>query len=180
MPCLIPIAGVQPQLPRFLAPNATLVGDVRFGRDCSVWFNVVLRADINRIEVGDGTNIQDNSVLLVSRQRPCILGAGVSVGHLAVCHACTVGDGTLVGMGAKILDGAVIGRDCVVAAGAVVPEGLAVPDGMVVAGVPARVLRPVDPAMRERFRATARNYAGDYQALYPGILADGAAARGAG
>ncbi len=171
MPYIIPVGGIQPQIPRFLAPNATLVGDVRFGQRCSVWFGVVIRADINHIALGDDSNVQDNSVLHVSKKFPCVIGARVSIGHLAVCHACTIGDGTLVGMGAKILDGARIGRDCVIAAGAVVAEGLEVPDGMIVAGVPAKIIKPVTPETLARFRTTTANYAGEYQELFPGILA---------
>jgi carbonic anhydrase/acetyltransferase-like protein (isoleucine patch superfamily) len=158
MPVILPYGGATPMTPMFLAPNATLVGDVRCGAECSVWFGAVLRADINRIELGAQVNIQDNAVLHVSRKLPCVLGDRVSVGHLAICHACTVGAGTLVGMGAKVLDGALVGAGCIIAAGAVVTEGMVVPDGMVVAGVPARVVKPVPEALRARFGATADHY----------------------
>jgi carbonic anhydrase/acetyltransferase-like protein (isoleucine patch superfamily) len=175
MAIILPIRGVVPQRPRFLAPNATLIGDVRFGTGCSVWFGVVIRADINHIAIGDDSNVQDNSVLHVSKKFPCIIGARVSIGHLVCCHACTIGDGTLVGMGAKVLDGAVVGRDCVIAAGAVVPEGAVIPDGMIVAGIPGKPVKPVSPETLARFRATTANYAGEYQELYPDILASSSA-----
>jgi carbonic anhydrase/acetyltransferase-like protein (isoleucine patch superfamily) len=163
---LIPIRGIHPQRPTFLAPNAVLIGDVRCGPGSSVWFGAVLRADINHIIIGERTNVQDNCVLHVSRRLPCILGNDVSVGHAAVCHACTVGDGSLVGMGAQVLDGAVIGAGAIIAAGAVVPEGMVVPPAMIAAGVPARIVAPVSPATAARFAAAAAAYAGPYQELY--------------
>lgn len=170
MPIVIPINGVSPQLPAFLAPNATLIGDVRFGPDCSVWFGAVLRGDIQPIILGARCNVQDNCVLHVSRTLGCILHDEVSLGHLAVCHACTVGRGTLVGMGAKVLDGAVIGEGCLIAAGCVVPEGLQVPPGHLVAGVPGRLIKALGPAIRERIDRIAGDYVA-YQHLYPEILA---------
>lgn len=169
MPVILPVNGIQPQQPSFLAPNATLVGDVRFGPGCSVWFGAVLRGDINAVILGAGCNVQDNCVLHVSRRLPCVLGEQVSMGHLAIAHACTVGDGTLIGMGAKVLDGARLGRGVLVAAGCVVPEGLEVPDHHLVAGVPGRVLKPLSPELRERIGRIAGDYRA-YQELYPSLL----------
>ncbi len=170
MATLIPIGGIEPQRPDFLAPNATLVGDVRFGRGCSVWFGAVLRGDINHVALGDGCNVQDLCVLHVSRALPCVLGNRVSMGHGAIAHACTVRDGALLGTGSRVLDGAVIGAGALVAAGCVVGEGMVVPDHHLVAGVPGRVLKPLSDELRARVAAIAANYI-EYQRLYPGIMA---------
>jgi len=173
MPTIIAIHGITPNRPRFLAPNATLVGDVRFGANCSVWFGAVLRGDINFISLGANSNVQDLCCLHVSKARPCVLGSGVSLGHGAIAHACTVGDGSLLGMGCRVLDGAVIGAGVLVAAGCVVPEGMSVPDGHLVAGVPGRVIRRLDEALAARIAAINGNYV-TYQELYPEILAHSA------
>jgi carbonic anhydrase/acetyltransferase-like protein (isoleucine patch superfamily) len=170
MPVIVAVNGIAPQLPRFLAPNATLVGDVRFGPDCSVWFGAVLRGDINHVSLGARCNVQDACVLHVSRARPCVLGDEVSLGHGAIAHACTIGDGTLLGMGSRVLDGARLGAGVLVAAGCVVPEGCEVPDHHLVAGVPGKVLKPLSEELRARVAAVAGNYVA-YQELYPGILA---------
>ncbi len=174
MPVVLPINGVMPQLPRFLAPNATLVGDVRFGVDCSVWFGAVLRADLNHIALGDRCNVQDLCVVHLSRRLPCVLADEVSLGHGAIVHACTIGRGTLVGMGARVLDGARVGAACLVAAGCVVPEGLEVPDGHLVAGVPGRIVKPLSGTIVERIGRIAGDYVA-YQQLYPTLLAEAGA-----
>ncbi len=172
---LIAAAGHRPQRPAFLAPGAWVIGQVRFGPGCGVWFNAVLRADLNPIELDEGCNVQDLACVHVSRRRGCRMAARVSVGHGAIVHACTVGAGTLVGMGAKILDGAEIGAGCLIAAGAVVPEGMTVPDGHLVAGVPGRVVKPLSAELRERIARIAGDYLA-YQQLYPAILAEAACA----
>ena len=169
-PLILPIHGVSPQLPRFLAPNATLIGDVRFGPDCSVWFGAVLRGDINHISLGSGCNIQDLCVLHVSQARPCLLGDQVSLGHGAIAHACTIGSGTLLGMGSRVLDGAVVGSQVLVAAGCVVGEGMEVPAGHLIAGVPGRVVKPLGAELLARMALISGNYI-RYQELYPSILA---------
>ena len=171
MACIIPVNGITPQLPDFLAPNATLVGDVRFGAGCSVWFSAVIRGDINHIAIGARSNIQDLCCLHVSQKLPCILGEEVSLGHGAIAHACTIGDQTLLGMGCKVLDGAVVGKRCLIAAGCVVPEGMVVPDGHLVAGVPGKVLKPLSPEQIARVVSVAGKYV-NYQKLYPGLIAD--------
>lgn len=170
MPVILPVDGRAPEMPAFLAPNATLVGDVRFGPGCSVWFGAVLRGDINHIRLGAACNVQDLCVLHVSRRLPCVLGDRVSLGHGAIAHACIIGDGTLLGMGCRVLDGATIGAGVLVAAGCVVPEGLAVPDHHLVAGVPGRILKPLGSELRERVARVAGDYVA-YQQLYPSILA---------
>jgi carbonic anhydrase/acetyltransferase-like protein (isoleucine patch superfamily) len=168
MPIILPINGIHPQIPAFLAPNATLIGDVRFGRQCSVWFGSVLRGDINHVMLGDRCNVQDNCVLHVSKKLPCVLGDDVSLGHGVIAHACTVRNGALLGMGCRILDGAVIGEGALVAAGCVVGEHTDVPAHHLVAGVPGKIIKPLSVELRERVAAVAGNYVA-YQELYPEI-----------
>jgi carbonic anhydrase/acetyltransferase-like protein (isoleucine patch superfamily) len=143
----------------FLARGAVLVGAVTLGHDSSVWYNAVLRADINTITVGHHTNIQDNAVLHVADDHPCVIGDHVTIGHGAVVHGCTVGNETLIGMGAAVLDGAVVGSHCIVAAHALVPQGMHVPDGTLVMRAPARVTRALTPEEREHLRFIAEKYA---------------------
>lgn len=123
----------------FVAPGAVLAGDVALGWGASVWYGAVLRADSGRIIVGEDTNIQDNAVIHTGTGRDVRIGARVSIGHGALVHGCTVGDGCLVGMHATVLDGAVLGEGCLIAAGALVPEGAVIPPRSLVMGVPGRV-----------------------------------------
>lgn len=166
---LHPAAGKLPERPRLLAPDAALVGEVRFGPRCSVWFQAVLRGDLNPVILGAECNVQDHCCLHVSRRLPCVLGDRVSLGHGAIVHACTVGDGALIGMGSRVLDGARIGAGSLVAAGCVVPEGTEVPEHHLVVGVPGRVVGPLTDDQRERVAYVWRSYL-DYQALYPELL----------
>ncbi len=128
----------------WVAPDAHLIGNVRLEADSSLWYGAVLRAEFAPIVVGEGSNLQDGVVVHTDPGFPTTIGRGVSVGHRAVLHGCTVGDGTLVGMSATVLNGAVIGEDCLIAAGAVVPEGMQVPPRSLVAGVPGKVRRELD------------------------------------
>lgn len=125
----------------WVAPNATVVGDVTLGADVGIWYGAVVRGDIESISIGSGSNIQDNCSLHADPGSPLQVGERVSVGHNATLHGCTVGDDVLVGMGSRVLNGAVIGEGSLIAAGAVVPEGMQVPAGSLVAGVPAKVRR---------------------------------------
>jgi carbonic anhydrase/acetyltransferase-like protein (isoleucine patch superfamily) len=125
----------------FVAAGARVIGAVTLLEGSSVWYNAVLRADSDAITLGAGSNIQDNVTVHVDAGRPVVIGENVSVGHNAVVHGCTVGDGTLVGMGSVILSGAVIGEGCLIAGGAVVLEGSVIPPGSLVAGVPGKVRR---------------------------------------
>lgn len=142
----------------FVAPGAHLSGDVEVAAGASIWFNAVVRADLDRVRIGRGSNLQDGCVVHCDEGKPCLIGADVSVGHGAVLHGCTVGDGALIGMGAIVLNGAEVGAGAIVAAGAVVPEGATIPPGMLAMGVPARVLRAVRPDERERARLGAEHY----------------------
>lgn len=142
----------------WVAPNATVMGDVTIGAHASVWYGAVVRGDMAPITVGAGTNVQDNAVLHVSPGHPVVLGKGVTVGHAAIVHGCTVGDNSLVGMGAIVLDGAQIGRDCIIGAGALVTQNTVVPDGTVWFGSPARQRRMMSEADVEANRRNARSY----------------------
>lgn len=144
----------------FLAAGARVIGDVELGPQSSVWYNAVLRAEAATITIGARSNLQDNVAVHVDAGRPVTIGEDVSVGHNAVVHGCTIGDGSLIGMGSVVLNGAVIGSGCLVAGGAVVLEGTVVPDGMLVAGVPAKVRRELTAEEREGLIHNARAYLG--------------------
>ena len=150
----------------WIAPTATLVGDVTVEAEASVWYGAVLRADFGPIRVRRGANIQDGSVLHGGPDPVTDIGEGATVGHLCVVHGCTIGAEALIGNGATVLDGAVIGRHVLVAAGATVPPGMTIPDGMLAAGVPARILGELTPGARqwvesnpEIYRELARRHA---------------------
>lgn len=142
----------------WVAPTATLVGRVNLGPDSSVWYQAVLRADSEEITVGGGSNLQDGVVAHVDPGFPLTIGENVSVGHNAVLHGCTVGDGTLVGMAAVIMNGAVVGENCLVAAGALVTEGARIPPRSLVAGVPAKVRRELTDEEVEHCTVNALTY----------------------
>jgi carbonic anhydrase/acetyltransferase-like protein (isoleucine patch superfamily) len=142
----------------FIARSATVIGDVTIGARSSVWYGAVLRGDINRIVVGHHSNIQDNAVLHLADDFPCLLGNWVTVGHGAIVHACKVGDEVLIGMGAVVLDGAVIGRQSLVGAKALVTQGARIPPGSLVLGAPAKVVRKLTPAERAGLKWWAEKY----------------------
>lgn len=142
----------------FVAPSADVIGSVRLGRWSSVWFNAVLRGDNDWIELGDGANVQDGSVLHTDTGAPLVLGPSCTVGHKALLHACTVGEHSLIANGAMILDGARIGSFSIVAAGAFVPPRKVIPDGVVVMGSPAKVVREITEKDRQLLADTALHY----------------------
>lgn len=152
--------GKQPRLGKgvYIAKTAVVLGDVKLGAHSSVWYNAVLRGDINRIVVGHHTNIQDNAVLHLADEFPCIVGNYVTVGHSAIVHACKVGDEVLVGMGAVILDGAVIGKQSLIGAKALVKQGMKIPPGSLVLGAPAKVVRRLTSAERSGLKYWATKY----------------------
>ncbi len=143
----------------YIAQGAVVVGDVTLGDHSSVWYNAVLRGDINRIVVGNHTNIQDNAVLHVASDQPCRLGDHVTIGHSAIVHACEVGDEVLIGMGATILDGAVIGAQSLVGAHALVTQRMVIPPGSLVLGSPAKAVRGLTDEERRQLRESAEKYA---------------------
>ncbi|WP_203579593.1 gamma carbonic anhydrase family protein [Microbacterium hibisci] len=153
-------AGRTPQLDptSFVAAGARVVGGVTLGPGASVWYNAVLRADGDTITVGARSNLQDNVSVHVDAGRPVTIGEDVSVGHNAVVHGCTIGDGSLIGMGAVVLNGARIGSGCLVAGGAVVLEGSEIPDGSLVAGVPAKVRRELSAEEQAGLLRNAEHY----------------------
>lgn len=157
---IVSIAGHTPQVSdsAFVAPNATLVGKVTLGERASIFYGAVLRADVDSITIGDGSNLQDNVTVHCDEGVPTIVGSGVSVGHGAILHGCTVEDDCLIGMGATVLNGAVIGTGSLVAAGAVVLEGTIVPPGSLVAGVPAKVRRELSEEEVAGVRLNAAHY----------------------
>jgi carbonic anhydrase/acetyltransferase-like protein (isoleucine patch superfamily) len=142
----------------YIARGAVVVGDVTLGDGASVWYNAVLRGDINRIVIGAGSNIQDNSVLHLADDFPCLVGDYVTVGHSAIVHACTIGNECLIGMGAVILDGAELGEQCLVGAKALVTQNCKIPPGSLVLGAPAKVVRPLTAEERGGLRYWAEKY----------------------
>src|SRR5882724_4142922 len=142
----------------YIARGAVVLGDVTLGDYSSVWYNAVARGDINRIVIGHHSNIQDNSVLHLADDFPCILGNYVTVGHGAIIHACTIGNEVLVGMGATILDGAVIGDQCLIGAAALVTPGVEIPQGSMVLGAPGKVVRVLSEQERGKLRYWAEKY----------------------
>ncbi len=144
--------------PHFIAPNATLIGSVTLHRNASVWFNVVIRADNDPVVIGEDSNIQDGTVIHTDTGYPLTIGRGVTVGHKAMLHGCTIGDYSLIGINAVVLNGAKIGKYCLIGANALIPEGVEIPDGSLVIGSPGRVKRTLSEAERKMLEASARHY----------------------
>lgn len=153
--------GIRPTIPKscFIEETAVVIGDVIMGEDCSVWFNAVIRGDVNYIRIGNRTNVQDLCMLHVTHDtHPLAIGNEVTIGHNVVLHGCTIRDRVLVGMGAIIMDGAVIGKDSVVGAGALIVEGTIVPPKSLILGAPAKVKRPVAEEELAWIKESAENY----------------------
>jgi gamma-carbonic anhydrase len=159
--------GVDPRIDpsAWIAPDSSLIGEVMVGPEASIWFQAVLRGDINSIRIGARTNVQDGCVLHVTSEAPVVVGDEVTLGHMAMIHGCTIGPRTLVGMNAVVLDFAQVGEGCLVAAGAVVRERTRVPDGVLVAGVPAKIVRELTEEERQGIIRSAANYVA-YAATY--------------
>ena len=164
-PLILTVNGHAPNLHQqsWVAPNATVVGHVTAGPKASIWYGAVLRAEFEPIEIGEGSNLQDNVTVHVDPGFPATIGAGVSVGHNAVLHGCTIEDGCLIGMGAVVLNGARIGAGSLVAAGAVVGQGAVIPPGSLVAGVPGKVKRELseDEVAHNRLNAQVYEHLSD-------------------
>jgi carbonic anhydrase/acetyltransferase-like protein (isoleucine patch superfamily) len=162
MPVILPVKGVAPTIPDtcFVAPNATIVGDVVMGEDCSVWFNAVIRGDVNSIRIGNKVNVQDGACIHCTYQKTTVsIGNNVSIGHHALVHGCRVEDNVLIGMGAIVMDNVEIGTNSIVAAGAVVLEGTKIPAGSVFAGVPAKKVKDISQELlRGEVERIANNY----------------------
>jgi gamma-carbonic anhydrase len=167
---IIEYGGITPRLHEsvFVAEGAKIIGDVTIGKDSTVWYNTVIRGDVHEIIIGERTNIQDLSMLHTTfNKHPLHIGNNVTVGHMAMLHGCTIHDAVLIGMHATVLDRAVINKYAMIAAGAVVLEGTEVPEGTLVAGVPAKVMRELTQAERDKLDQSAQNYV-DYVASYKG------------
>ncbi|MCT7375444.1 gamma carbonic anhydrase family protein [Chelativorans salis] len=142
----------------WVAPDATLIGRLHIGRNVGVWFGAVLRGDNEPILIGDDTNVQEQTVMHTDMGFPLTVGRGCTIGHRAILHGCTIGDNTLIGMGAIVLNGAQIGNDCLVGAGALVTEGKIFPDRSLIVGAPARAVREIDEEAVAMLRASAAHY----------------------
>jgi carbonic anhydrase/acetyltransferase-like protein (isoleucine patch superfamily) len=169
---LYALDGVAPALPAgfcWIADSAVLIGNVTVGEDVGIWFGSVLRGDNERITIGTRSNIQENSVLHTDLGFPLAIGEGCTIGHRAMVHGCTIGDNSLIGMGAIVLNGAVIGRNCLIGAGALVTEGMTIPDNSLALGAPARVVRQIDAAGVERLAKSAAHYVDNARRFAAGL-----------
>ncbi len=168
---LYALDGVVPQVApsAWVAPNAQVMGDVHLAEDSSVWFGVTVRGDTDPITVGRGSNIQDGSVLHADIGMPLVVGEHVTVGHQVVLHGCTIGDGSLIGIGAVVLNGARIGKNCLVGAGALVTEGKTFPDGSLVIGSPAKAVRQLTDEQIDGLRQSSLHYIANAQRFRTGL-----------
>lgn len=162
MPVILPVNGISPQIPEdcFVAPNATIVGSVTMGSECSIWFNAVVRGDVNTIKMGNKVNVQDGACIHCTYQKTeTIIGNNVSIGHNAIVHGCVVEDNVLIGMGAIVMDRAQIGQNSIIAAGAVVLEDTVVPPGSIFAGIPAKKVKDISQdLLKGEVERIANNY----------------------
>ena len=167
--------GVSPQLPEdgevWVAPGAALCGNVVLASGASVWFNAVLRGDNEPITIGAGTNIQESTRMHTDMGFPLTIGADCTIGHKAMLHGCTIGEGTLIGMGATVLNGARIGKNCLIGANALITEGKEIPDGSLVMGAPGKVVRQLDNDAIEGLRWSARHYQDNMRRFRAGLTA---------
>ncbi len=166
--------GLSPELPGdgdyWIAPDANVIGRVIVQSAVSIWFGATLRGDNDAITIGQGSNVQENTVMHTDMGFPLTIGRDCTIGHKAMLHGCTIGDETLIGMGATILNGARIGRNCLVGAGALVPEGKEIPDGSLVVGTPARVIRTLDDTAIEGLRRSAAHYRDNMRRFRAGLV----------
>lgn len=170
--------GIAPQIDPdvgWIAPSAVLVGDIVVGPEVGIWFGVVARGDIERISIGARTNVQENCVLHTDSGYPLVIGANCTIGHAAIVHGCSIGDNTLIGMGATVLNGARIGKNCLIGANALITEGKEIPDNSMVVGAPGKVIRQIDEdgvralaASAERYVQNARRFAAGLTEIHPG------------
>ncbi len=165
--------GRSPQLPPpdrfFIAPDAHVIGDCRLDDEVGIWFGAVLRGDNEPISIGARSNVQEGAMLHTDRGFPLSVGQDCTIGHHAILHGCTIGDGSLIGMGATVLNGARIGRSCLVGANALVTEGKEFPDFSLIVGSPAKLVRTLDEAAAERLRASAHHYVDNWRRFASGL-----------
>lgn len=174
---LYELDGVSPDLARladgaencWVAPSAVVIGKVRLLADANVWFGAVLRGDNEEILIGEGSNVQDLTMMHTDPGFPLTVGSNCTIGHKAIIHGCTIGDNTLIGMGATIMNGAVIGKNCLVGAGALISEGKEIPDGSLVLGAPGKVIRSLDEKTIERLGGSAAHYVNNSKRYRTGL-----------
>ncbi|WP_332701979.1 gamma carbonic anhydrase family protein [Devosia sp.] len=172
MPIYI-LDGVAPQISPdvgWIAPSAVLTGDIVVGAEVGIWFGVVARGDIERISIGARSNVQDNCVLHTDGNNPLVIGENCTIGHSAIVHGCTIGDNTLIGMGATVLNGAKIGKNCLIGANALITEGKEIPDNSLVMGAPAKVVRQIDDAGVKALTASADRYVRNARRYASGLV----------
>lgn len=170
--------GIAPQIDPdvgWIAPTAVLVGDIVVGAEAGIWFGVVARGDIETITIGARTNIQENTVLHTDRDYPLVIGENCTIGHSAIVHGCTIGDNTLIGMGATVLNGARIGKNCLIGANTLITENKVIPDNSMVVGAPGKVIREIDAegvrnlaASADRYVKNAKRFAAGMVEVHPG------------
>jgi carbonic anhydrase/acetyltransferase-like protein (isoleucine patch superfamily) len=168
---LYELDGISPQLASgaWVADSAQVIGAVELGENASVWFGAVVRGDTDTIRVGRNSNVQDLSVLHADEGKPLSIGDNVTIGHQVMVHGCTIGDNTLIGIGAVVLNGAVIGRNCIVGAGSVVTENKEFPDNSLIIGSPAKVVRTLDEATARKLAQSAEHYVGNARRFASGL-----------
>jgi carbonic anhydrase/acetyltransferase-like protein (isoleucine patch superfamily) len=170
---LYTLDGISPDLPGdgkfWIAPSADVMGRVRLLEDASVWFSAVLRGDNEWITIGEGSNVQDGCVLHTDPGAPLTIGKNCTIGHKAILHGCTIGDNSLVGMGAIILNHAKIGKNCLIGAGAFVGESKDIPDNSLVVGAPGKIIRQIDDASAAKLTLSAQNYVKNWQRFAKGL-----------
>ena len=170
---LFDLDGVKPVTPDsgnyWVAENATVLGRVILKENASVWFNAVLRGDNDPIEIGENSNIQDGSVLHTDHGVPLTIGNNVTVGHMVMLHGCTIGDGTLIGIGSTILNRAKIGKNCIIWAHSLIPEGKEIPDNSLVMGAPGKVVRELDDGAAQMIAASAKVYVENWKRFKSGL-----------
>lgn len=173
MTTLYALDGISPQLPEdgdvWVAPGAAVIGNVILRTGASIWFNCVLRGDNEPIEIGEGSNVQESTVMHTDPGCPLTIGANCTIGHKAMLHGCTIGDGSLIGMGATVLNRAVIGKGCLIGAGALITEGKVIPDGSLVMGAPGKVVRQLDEAAMAGLLASAAHYRDNMRRFRAGL-----------
>ncbi len=147
----------------WIAPDANVIGDVQMGEDTSIWFNATLRADYEPIIIGEGSNIQDGSVIHTDPGHECRVGKFVTVGHMVMLHGCDIGDGSLIGIGSVILNGAKIGKNCIIGSKALITEGTVIPDGSMVMGMPGKIKRELTKEEQEMIPLSAKHYIENYK-----------------
>ncbi|MGR1582325.1 gamma carbonic anhydrase family protein [Thalassobius sp. S69A] len=172
---LYALNGKTPELPEngdvWVAPDANVVGNVRLGQGASVWFGCTLRGDNELIDIGDGSNVQENTVMHTDAGYPLSIGENCTIGHKAMLHGCTIGDNSLIGMGATVLNGARIGKNCLIGANALITEGKEIPDGSLVMGSPGKVVRQLDEAAIQRLTLSALHYQENMRRFRDGLTA---------